>query len=163
MQPIPVSEVANTIIIVVLSLAVALGALSVVLAHRNDKRVANGLKSDMGNTMIAFMAFLLVVLVGGIVYIVVDSVALDRRTAQVQAQIEDSYGLELSTGEVGAIRYPEEAPEKDFKVYGSIDQQEQVSGAEFIERTVYLVWADGKLQLSKSEDGKSFIELDPAE
>jgi hypothetical protein len=85
------------------------------------------------------------------------------QNAGARAEIERVYGLELTEAEVEELMYPYEDPETDFMVFGSIEQREQIEGAQFEERTIYLVWADDELQLSESEDGKSFSELKPTE
>ena len=165
MQPIPLVDTPqDTTWIYLLVTAGIFVMLSFVLIARSNPKV-----SKRPNLMIALALGALVVatlsaglgLAKGPRPIQELAAKLDAQTASAQADIEDTYGLELTKGEVEGLKYPTDAPEKDFRVYGSIEQQEQVSGAQFIERTVYLVWADGKLQLSESEDGKSFTELEP--
>lgn len=163
MQPIPLDLTAsNTIIIVAFSAAVAFGALGIALADRIDKREAKGLGFNPNSPLVAFIA-IFVVFFGGLVFSTVEySAERKSRSVQVQTKIEEIYGLELTLDEVRQLEYPRETPEKDFEVFGSILQREQIEGAQFEERTIYLVWADGELQLSESEDGKSFDELEAA-
>lgn len=89
-----------------------------------------------------------------------DAVRSEKSAAQraeAQVQIEESYGLKLTSAEVAELEYPTEYPEQDSEVFGSIEN------AELSESAIYLVWADGELQLSESEDGKHFSELRASE
>ena len=83
-----------------------------------------------------------------------------RDGAQI-AQIRDHYGIELSSSELYDLDYPFEEPEEDFKVFGHIDKQIQAEGTSFSEKRIYLVWADGKLGLSESSNGKDYTALEP--
>lgn len=88
--------------------------------------------------------------------------AYSARLAQVpeiQRTIEDTYGFKPTKKEVRSLGYPMVKPSEDFKVFGSFDDRKQTEGANFETRKVYLVWADGKLNLSQSTDGESFTEL----
>jgi hypothetical protein len=156
MQPITIPEVANSNPLWIIFLAVG-GALIIggILLAIWRQREAFFLISGVGLVSMFFVAMPMQIMGHPTWY--------DRHEAQAKeasVQIEDSYGLELSSAEIIDLDWPEKAPSKSFKVYGSVVNQKQVEGAKFIERTVYLVWADGKLQLSESEDGKSFDELE---
>jgi len=88
--------------------------------------------------------------------------AYSARLAQVpeiQRIIEDTYDLKPTEKEVRSLSYPMVKPTKDFEVFGSFTERKQTEGANFDTRKVYLVWADGKLNLSQSTDGESFTEL----
>lgn len=163
MQPIPVPELANSnaplwIILLVVGavLAVAGFATAIAGADRLSGK-ATALFFVMG--AVGFSS----IIVGGMLQFIGSPTWYMEHEAQAKeasVQIEDSYGLELSSAEIIDLYWPEEAPSESFKVYGSVVNQKQVEGAKFEERTIYLVWADGKLQLSESEDGKSFAELE---
>jgi len=84
----------------------------------------------------------------------------EARRDLISTQIEDSYGIELTEDQVGELEYPAEASERDFERYGSVTISEQLEGADFLERKIYLVWADDSLQLSQSVDGENFEQLD---
>jgi len=86
----------------------------------------------------------------------------ESRSELIRSEIKDSYGLKLSDSQLTALNYPTAEPEGDFVSYGHFDYAEQVKGSQPAERTIYLVWADNELQLSESEDGKSFDELEAA-
>jgi len=84
---------------------------------------------------------------------------LRDRAESLRVAVGKRYGLELTEAEFSALAYPEEEPTTSFEVFGSIRRSKQLSGANFVEHTIYLVWADGQIQLSESEDGKHFSEL----
>jgi len=84
------------------------------------------------------------------------------RNEGVRASVNEHYGLNLSAGQFAALNYPETDPGKEFKTFGSIKVQDQVDGANFLERTLYLTATGGELKLSESRDGKRFKELKPA-
>jgi len=87
------------------------------------------------------------------------SESADLYYGKIQAQAEDSYGVKLSRDQIEELDYPRVKPAENFKVFGSFDDRKQIEGANFETRKVYLVWADGKLNLSQSTDGESFTEL----
>jgi len=87
------------------------------------------------------------------------SIQADQRES-AKVEIDETYGIELTGDQVLTLDYPEEKPTEDFQVFGSFDQREQTDGVNFTERTVYLVWADGKFGLSQSEDGENFESLE---
>ena len=107
-------------------------------------------------------------LIGGIFGIAVAGTSLiygdqpdyEARNELISTQIEDSYGIELTEDQVSELDYPAEASEMDFERYGSVTISEQLEGADFLERKIYLVWADDSLQLSQSVDGENFEQLD---
>jgi len=170
MQPIPLVEIAKDhssdyLAIIGIALILLGTVLMVTLSIRLKRN-----RGTVPETLLGFSGAISLLL--GLAVIVVGAVSspnygqlfedqLRDQTASAQAEIEDTYGLKLTESEVQELAYPYGVPESDFKVYGSILQREQIEGAQFIERTIYLVWADGELQLSESEDGKSFDELEP--
>jgi len=166
MQPIPLVDLPQDITWIYLFVAAVVSLVVCIILMVSGYR-----RSDAKGKLLLVLAWISVVV--GLVLTVIGmsvtpntldelSAKLGAQTASAQAEIEKVYGLELTESEVEALKYPTEAPEKDFNVYGSILQREQIEGAQFVERTIYLVWADGELQLSESEDGKSFDELEAA-
>ena len=87
---------------------------------------------------------------------------IENRNGEIQAELTEHYDLELTEEQVKVLDYPVSAPQDDFEVYGSVPLRTQREGADFSERTVYLVWAEGELKLSESIDGKNFKELEEA-
>jgi len=85
---------------------------------------------------------------------------IENRNAEIQAELTEHYDLELTEEQVKVLDYPVSAPQEDFEVYGSVPLRTQREGADFSERSVYLVWAEGELKLSESIDGKNFKELE---
>ena len=86
-----------------------------------------------------------------------DSVNL--RYDKISEEVQKRYGTTFTGGQLYELQWPEEKPSEGFKVFGSFDDRKQIEGANFETRKVYLVWADGKLNLSQSTDGESFTEL----
>lgn len=86
-----------------------------------------------------------------------------ERLPEIQKQVQKAYDLELTDRQAYDLGYPYEKPPEDFAVYGSFDQKEQVDGAQFEKRTIYLVWVDGVFELSESSDGESFTPLELTE
>lgn len=77
----------------------------------------------------------------------------------VQKAVEKEYGLKITKDQAEALFYPEWEPEKDFEVYGSFTDRRQAGESSSKPQTIYLVWLDGKLSLSQSNDGKTFTPL----
>jgi len=86
-----------------------------------------------------------------------------RRNEELKASLNRAYGLRISDEDLKGLSYPKEHPSSDFEVFGFMLHREQVSESSFVELKVYLVWMDGRFQLSKSRDGKNFRELKPAQ
>jgi len=84
------------------------------------------------------------------------------RTERIRVSLNEHYGLNLSSDQFASLSYPEVNPGSEFQTFGSIKVQDQVDGANFLERTLYLTATDGELKLSESRDGKRFKELKPA-
>ena len=82
-----------------------------------------------------------------------------KQAPEIQKIIENTYGLKPTASEVRSLDYPTVKPTKDFEVFGSFKDRKQVQGTQFEQRTIYLVWADGKFGLSQSSDGESFKPL----
>jgi len=166
MQPIPLPELANSNAPLWIIL-VAIGAILTLVGLGASFFSAKAISRRTFAALYCSTFLGIFMLVGGGAAELIGSPSWqDRHEAQaweIRPQIEESYGLDLSTDEIIDLKWPESTPERDFKVFGSVVNQKQVEGAQFIERTVYLVWADGQLQLSESEDGKSFTELEPTE
>jgi hypothetical protein len=87
---------------------------------------------------------------------------VELRAERIRAELNEHYGIRLTARDLADLRYPEAKPSSDFEVFGSMLQRERVSESSFVELKIYLVWMDGRFQLSKSKDGKSFKELKPA-
>lgn len=85
--------------------------------------------------------------------------ARSAQLPEIQASIEDRYGFKPTRSQVSRLDYPRAKPTKSFEIFGSFEDRKQTEGANFETRKVYLVWADGKLNLSQSTDGESFTEL----
>jgi len=163
MDPIALgSSPLGTLAIVAFVLAILAFGVSFYFANEIDKARANG-RADSRRLTNLFFSLLfggaVLALVGFFLLFGGQSAKLSAQKVEAQAEIKATYGLELSEYEVRALRYPTEAPEESFKVLGSIEQREQVEGVQFVERTVYLVWADEELGLAVSEDGESFEPL----
>jgi len=75
------------------------------------------------------------------------------------AEVRDRYGIELDLEEFNSLKYPLSLPTSDFEVFGSIVRNEQLQGSSFLKRSIYLVWNEGKLDLSQSSDGETFVPL----
>ena len=84
------------------------------------------------------------------------------RMELIRSELNGHYGLELSSEDLKALSYPGAQPTSDFSVFGSIVRQERSSENSFVERKIYLVWMNERMQLCKSKDGKTFKELKPA-
>ncbi len=86
------------------------------------------------------------------------SVPLSDQRTEVGEQIEESYGLELSSEELKELDYPAAEPEGDFEVFGSIFRDQRTEDG--FERTeIFLIWRDGEMALAGSPDGETFTEL----
>jgi len=82
-----------------------------------------------------------------------------HQAPEIQKEIQKAYGLEITRDQAQSLNYPNAKPTKSFEIFGSFEDRKQTEGADFETRKVYLVWADGKLNLSQSTDGESFTEL----
>ena len=166
MDPIALgSSPLGTLAIVVFVLAALAFGVSFYFANEVDKAKANGRTASNRLQNLFFGLFIgafVLVIAGALLLVGGSSSERSTQRAEAQDEIRSAYGLELSEYEVQALRYPTEAPDEDFKVLGSIEQREQVEGVQFVERTVYLVWADEKLGLAVSEDGENFEPLPAA-
>ena len=166
MDPIALgSSPLGALAIVVFVLAALAFGVSFYFASRIDKAKANGRAASNKFTNLFFGSFFggtALVLVGFVLTLSAEDSKRSAQNAEAQDEINSVYGLNLSESEVGALRYPTEAPDESFKVLGSIEQREQVEGVQFVERTVYLVWADDELGLAVSEDGENFEPLPAA-
>lgn len=83
----------------------------------------------------------------------------EARTEAIQTEISEHYGLKLSAKEAFYLGYPQEPSKENFEVYGSFERKMQTEGSSFLKNTIYLVWANGSLQLSQSQDGETFTEI----
>ncbi len=79
--------------------------------------------------------------------------------AQLREEIKRSYGIELTSKEDSALRYPTTRPESDFQSYGSFERMLKVDGT-LIKREIYLIWEDGKFYLAQSANGEEFTPLE---
>ena len=82
-----------------------------------------------------------------------------HQAPEIQREIQKTYGLEITRNQAQSLNYPNAKPSEDFKVFGSFIDRKQTEGTQFEQRTIYLVWADGKFGLSQSSDGESFTPL----
>jgi len=83
-----------------------------------------------------------------------------HQAPEIQREIQKAYGLETTRAQVQSLNYPNAKPTKSFEIFGSFKDRKQVEGTQFEQRTIYLVWADGKFGLSQSSDGESFTPLE---
>jgi len=109
---------------------------------------------------VLFVLGLFTAVCGALLIVSEDRADFDARNELISTKIEEGYGVKLDGDRVRDLDYPTMVPEEDFKRYGSVTISEQVEGADFIERQIYLVWADDSLQLSQSIDGENFEQLD---
>lgn len=80
----------------------------------------------------------------------------------VWAEVEETYGLDLTADEKRALDFPSEKPEEDFETFGSFTREGPTAEG-FSRRTVYLIWKDDLLHLAESADGEQFTTLDSAD
>lgn len=80
----------------------------------------------------------------------------------VWAEVEETYGLDLTDDEKRALDFPSEKPEEDFETFGSFTREGPTASG-FSRETVYLIWKDGLLHLAESADGEQFTTLDSAD
>lgn len=84
---------------------------------------------------------------------------LEHKREAIRDQIEKTYGLELTNGEIRSLGYPSDRPESDFEVFGSFHKNQKTSDG--FERTeVFLVWDSGEMLLASSTDGETFENLE---
>ena len=81
------------------------------------------------------------------------------RSGRIRSELKARYGMDFDDGQLAALRYPDSAPTADFELFGSLKSAQRLPGSRFVESTIYLVWMEGRLQLSESKDGKHFSEL----
>ena len=157
MQPIaydlltsPVPE--YSIPMLIAGVLAVVGSIALMVRSGRDWSIVLGLLLAMGGTVGAVF--------GGLDILAGPRPDYEARRDLISTQIDDSYGIELTEDQVGELDYPAEASERDFERYGSVTISEQLEGADFLERKIYLVWADDSLQLSQSVDGENFEQLD---
>lgn len=111
-----------------------------------------------GATLIGMLLFIGGLVGFGIGMASLSGVPLTTQKLQVGEQIEETYGLELTTDELENLDYPDTEPEKSFEVFGSFPVDERTEDG--FERTeVFLIWRDGEMALAGSPDGETFKEL----
>lgn len=101
-------------------------------------------------------------LVGLVSLIVSSNSAISARAdwkVRAIAEVEETYGIELSGSEFAALQFPMFEPEDEFVAFGSIDRTEK-SGDAFEKRELTLIWSDGELFLAESVDGEEFVPLE---
>lgn len=138
--------------LLIVGILVTAGGIALTLLSKNDWLILLGLLAVMGG-IFGIGAGVTNIIKG-------DQPDYEARRELISTQIEDSYGLKLTEDQVRELDYPTAASEEDFERYGSVTITEQLEGADFLERKIYLVWADGSLQLSQSIDGENFEQLD---
>lgn len=84
-----------------------------------------------------------------------------RRLRALCVDLGKHYGLKLSWSERHRLADIGGAVSSDgeLRVFGSITRSLTVSNGELTKQTIYLIWADGRLQLAESKDGERFSEL----
>lgn len=82
--------------------------------------------------------------------------------AEIAETLNSLYGTDLTVGELsyyGGLEYPDERPETDFEVFGSVERDAEKAGGGFERQTIYLIWQDDELRLAESADGEVFDVL----
>jgi len=145
----------------VLAIIVSLVGLSIFF-------VAIGIAVVYSSRFPLYAGFLLVILstLGLVAFILALSFAdptVTPRRERYEAfagEARDRYGIALDLEEFDSLKYPLSLPTSDFEVFGSIVRNEQLQGSSFLKRSIYLVWTNGKLDLSQSSDGETFVSLE---
>jgi hypothetical protein len=109
--------------------------------------------------MIPLLAGLALMLSACLVPLAREDRRLALRSGRILSELKARYGMDFDGGQLAALSYPDSAPTSNFERFGSLRNAQRLSGSRFVESTIYLVWMDGKLQLSESKDGKNFREL----
>lgn len=123
--------------------------------HKSAARASNGAAVGLG--IVAVLA--LFIGGGASTYDLAGIGRLNERNDKVQAQIERTYDLKLSSTEFMSLNYPQIKPRDDFAVYGSIQKDVRVDGPAFRNVKLSLVWSEGKFYLSESTNGENFQPL----
>lgn len=87
-----------------------------------------------------------------------NGIARSERAAAVLSGIEETYGVTVPEGQVGALDYPDVRPTEDFKVFGSFEHDAPRADG-FERETVYLIWRTDRFELAASSDGEKFSTL----
>lgn len=92
-----------------------------------------------------------------------DTVALisarNSRADAFREEVKETYGLTLADGDFGALKLPEEKPQTDFQVFGSVEHDFPTADG-FEREEVYLIWRTDHFELASSADGEKFSTLD---
>ena len=85
--------------------------------------------------------------------------ARDSRADALLDDIKETYGLTLTGDEYDSLRFPEEKPETDFEVFGSVEHDFPTATG-FEREEVYLIWRIDHFELASSSDGEKFSTLE---
>lgn len=111
----------------------------------------------LGSVLMAvgFAGGLLSALIGNLV-------SAENREERFEAELRETYGIELSDDQLAELQYPKVRPTVDFKPFGSVELVEQAGNSnEYTGTKVYLIWEDGKMILAETTDGESFEAIEP--
>jgi len=122
-------------------------------------------KNNLDVTFVFIAVVLSIFLIGGPTLMLVGGAesstgALERQREAVRAEIQESYGLELTEAEMAKLKYPEAEPESNFEAFGSIDKVTKAGDEKLLERKLYLVWDEDSFGIFQSENGQDFVPLE---
>jgi len=101
------------------------------------------------------------VLAVGIAYIPLTENALEAQREGFQSEVESFYGVVLTDDQARSLHYPSKAPSENFVVYGTVEISSLTPEDTILKREVSLVWRGGEFILASSENGETFVPLDP--
>lgn len=146
----PLTMVIGFFIIIVFSVGSTFAS-----GFRNEEKAATALFIGGGVGGITFlvgMGVLIFSMVG------MTNAVADWKKAAI-AEVEETYGIELTASDFYDLGFPKHEPEDDFVAYGSINRTER-AGDTFEKRELTLIWAVGELFLAESVDGEEFVPLE---
>lgn len=85
--------------------------------------------------------------------------ARDSRAEAFRDEVKETYGLTLTGEEYSSLRLPEEKPQTDFQVFGSVEHDFPTADG-FEREEVHLIWRTDHFELASSADGEKFSTLD---
>lgn len=129
---------------------IAIGAVGAFLAttkNSSKKRIALG----MALVVASFVGMVVTPL---IVFVLGDARENDERLTEVQRV----YGLDISTNDFHALKYPTSQPSEDFRAYGTATITTEQENGELEQKRLTLVWQDKEFRLFQGEG--AIITLD---
>lgn len=144
-------------------LVMVIGFIVLVVFSVTINFVANSAKAEKIGTALfiglGMGGFAFLIGMGALIFSMTSTVsAVAEWKSNAIAEVEETYGFELTSGEFSALHFPKSEPEDDFVAYGSIARTEK-SGDSFEKRELTLIWSDGELFLAESVDGEEFVPL----